>query len=368
VLPECNSMGLALLEGKPLEAAVEAVREGTAENVIILENDLYRRAAVDQVDALLEGAKQVIVLDHVRNETTAKADVVLPAATFAEASGTLVNNEGRAQRFFQVFVPEGEIQASWRWLRDLMVASGRQDAAKWQTLDDLLGAMGEAMPRLQPAVDAAPGADYRLVGQKIPRQTPRYTGRTSIHAAVEINEPKPPDDPDSALAFSMEGHEGQPPPALIPRYWAPGWNSVQALNKYQQEIGGYLMGQTSGARLIAPAQPTEIPFFDWVPQQFAARDDQWLIVPLYHVFGSEELSLMTPGIAQLAPKPYVAIHPDDAGQVGVQEGDEMELHVGGREYRLASRFVAELPRGVVGVPAGLPPLAGLDLPAWSDKK
>ena len=31
--------------------------------------------------------------------------MVLPAATFAETDGTLVNNEGRAQRFFQVFVP-----------------------------------------------------------------------------------------------------------------------------------------------------------------------------------------------------------------------------------------------------------------------
>jgi NADH-quinone oxidoreductase subunit G len=368
VVPECNSMGLGLLEGKPLEAAVEAVREGTAENVIVLENDLYRRAAADQVDALLDGAKQVILLDHVRNATTEKADVVLPAATFAETSGTLVNNEGRAQRFFQVFVPGGDIRASWRWLRDMMTGSGRDDAAEWQTLDDLLAAMGEAVPKLGAVAKAAPDADFRLVGQKIPRQTHRFTGRTSIHAAVDVNEPKPPDDPDSALAFSMEGYDGQPPPALIPRYWAPGWNSVQALNKFQQEIGGHLMGQSSGARLIEPAQPTEIPFFDSVPQRFVPRHDQWLVVPLYHVFGSEELSLITPGIAELAPEPYAAIHPDDAAEIGVEEGKDIELHLGGRDYRLASRFLAELPRGVVGVPAGLPPLAGVDLPAWSDTK
>ncbi len=37
--------------------------------------------------------------------------MVLPAATFAEADGTLVNNEGRAQHFYQVFTPPGEIQA-----------------------------------------------------------------------------------------------------------------------------------------------------------------------------------------------------------------------------------------------------------------
>ena len=31
----------------------------------------------------------------------------MPAGTFAESDGTLVNSEGRAQRFFQVFVPAG---------------------------------------------------------------------------------------------------------------------------------------------------------------------------------------------------------------------------------------------------------------------
>jgi NADH-quinone oxidoreductase subunit G len=33
------------------------------------------------------------------------ANLVLPAASFAESDGTLVNQEGRAQRFFQVFDP-----------------------------------------------------------------------------------------------------------------------------------------------------------------------------------------------------------------------------------------------------------------------
>ena len=49
--------------------------------------------------------------------------MVLPAGTFAETDGTLVNNEGRAQRFFQVFVPQGDIQESWRWAQDIMTRS-----------------------------------------------------------------------------------------------------------------------------------------------------------------------------------------------------------------------------------------------------
>jgi NADH-quinone oxidoreductase subunit G len=43
-VPECNSLGLGLMGGGSLEAAFKAVQDGTADAVIILENDLYRRA------------------------------------------------------------------------------------------------------------------------------------------------------------------------------------------------------------------------------------------------------------------------------------------------------------------------------------
>ncbi len=90
-------------------------------------------------------------------------------------------------------------------------------------------------------------------GQKIPREPHRYSGRTAMHANVSIHEPEQPHDPDTALAFSMEGYPGHPPPPLIPRFWAPGWNSIQALNKFQDEVGGPLSGGDPGERLIEPA-------------------------------------------------------------------------------------------------------------------
>ena len=74
-----------------------------------------------------------------------------------------------------------------------------------------------------------------------------------MHANIDVHEPKPPDDPDSPLAFSMEGYPRRSrPPRLIPRFWAPGWNSVQAVNKFQDEVGGPLRGGDPGRRLIEP--------------------------------------------------------------------------------------------------------------------
>ena len=111
----------------PLSQAFKAVRDGAIDAIVILENDLYRRAPVQSVDAFLSGTKDVIVLDHLLNQTAERATLAIPAGTFAEADGTLVSSEGRAQRFYQVFVPEGDIQASWQWLRDVMAAAGRQE-------------------------------------------------------------------------------------------------------------------------------------------------------------------------------------------------------------------------------------------------
>ncbi|MCB0189127.1 MAG: NADH-quinone oxidoreductase subunit NuoG [Caldilineaceae bacterium] len=356
-VPECNSLGLGLMGGGDLSAAVQAVHKGEADTVIVLENDLYRQADGATVDALLEGARHVIMLDHLPNATTEKAEIVLPAATFAEGDGTLVNNEGRAQRFYQVFVPAGEVQESWRWLGDILAAThsaAANSAATWQSLDDVTGALAQALPRFREITTIAPPVGFRVAGQKIPRQPHRYSGRTAMHANITLHEPKPPDDPDSALAFSMEGFMGEPPPALIHEFWVPGWNSVQAVNKFQSEVGGPLHGGDPGRRLIEPAQGGKTSYFGDVPAAYKPQDGQYLVVSLYHLFGSEPLSLYTPGIAELAPHPYVAMHPDDAKVLGVGNDTTVELKLNDMVFPLPVKLDESLPRAVVGVPAGLP--------------
>ena len=167
--PECNSLGLAMMQAGNVQDAFQAVADGQAGTVIVLENDLYRRADATDVDAFFARAGNVVVLDHITTRTTDKASVVLPAATFAESVGTLVNNEGRAQRFFEVLAPNESIQASWRWLSDIMAASGKP-ALAWQTVDDLITALATELPRFSAIVSSAPSADFRIVGQKIARQ------------------------------------------------------------------------------------------------------------------------------------------------------------------------------------------------------
>jgi NADH-quinone oxidoreductase subunit G len=264
---------------------------------------------------------------------------VLPAAAFAESDGTFVSSEGRAQRFFRVFVPAGDIQESWRWLAD----------PAWLSLDHVVKALAESLPVFARIVEAAPPATFRMDGARIPRSPHRSSGRTAILANISVHEPAPPVDPDSPLNFSMEGTPAQPPAALVPFFWSPGWNSIQAVNKFQEEIAGPLRDGPAGVRLIEPDGQPPAPFD--APPAFHRREGELLVVPLHHVFGSEELSAAAPAIAQLAPQTYVALNPEDAARAG----DELTLF----GLRLPVKAAPELPRGVAGVPANL-----ASLPAW----
>jgi len=293
----------------------------------------------------------------------ARADVGLSAATFAEGDGTLVNNEGRAQRFFQVFEPAGEVRESWRWIRDLITAAGRPEAGAWHTLDDIAAALAAGVPGLAAIGDAAPPATFRIAGLKVAREAHRYSGRTAMGANVTVHEPKPPDDPDSALSFTMEGYDGQPPPALIPRYWAPGWNSVQAINHYQSEVGGPLRGGDPGRRVIEPGTASPPAYFDRIPPSFEPRPDEWLCVALHHIFGSDELSALAPAIAERIPHAFIALCADDLRRVGVVDGGDVTLTVGGGSHGLVAREVASMPPGIAGVLVGLPSAPWLELPA-----
>jgi NADH-quinone oxidoreductase subunit G len=361
VVPECNSLGVGLLEEKDVTKAFEAAEEGDVETVIVLENDLFRRAAKEQVDKFFDRVPTVVVIDSLKNNTSERADVLLAAACAVESDGTLVNSEGRAQHHFRVFVPEGETEESWRWLRGMLSAAGRPEGERWNTLDDVVTSLADELDIFSSLPSAATSGTFHMTGQKIPRQPHRYSGRTAMSADKSVWEPQPPHDADSPFSFSMEGHDGMPPAALAPRYWTPGWNSVQALSKYQREVGGPLLGGDPGKRLIEPGN-RDIPFFDDIPEAFKAQPDEWLFIPLHHVFGSEELSVLAPAIAERTPEPCLTLHESDAERLHVKNGGNVHISLNDRKVTLPVRVRSSFPRGAAGLPSGLPPLQGMFLP------
>ena len=347
---ECNTIGLAMMCDRNLDDLIES---GTGKGtLIVLENDLYRRKDNISVDRLLQKFENVIVLDHLFNPTIARADVTIPAGTFAESQGTYVSNEGRAQRFYSIFEPSDTVKESWRWLESVALP-GRVHSFYGKNYDEVVETLVAALPQFKGIDTLFPPSDFRLAGQKIPRQSPRYSGRTAMHANIDVNEPKPPEDYDSPLSFSMEGYQGQPPSSIIPFFWSPGWNSVQAVNKYQIEIGGHLHDGDPGLRLINPGNNEAPDYYEYRERQVRDENDDFLAIPVYHIFGGEELSAVSPSIKELSPLPYAGICTDDAKKLEISSKDVIILKTNMNEYELPVKIISGLTPGTIGIPSGL---------------
>ena len=352
-----NSFGLGLMGGQSLDSALQQLDKGEAEALVVLENDLYRHAPKATVDAALHNTAHVIVVDHQRTATLEKAGLVLSTASFAESDGTSINQEGRAQRFFQVYDPayyDNSIVMleSWRWLHSLhSTVESRQ--IDWTLLDHVIDATVAALPQLKGIKDAAPDASFRIRGQKLARSPHRNSGRTAMRANISVHEPRQPQDNDTMFAFSMEGNN-QPsaPRSQIPFAWAPGWNSPQAWNKFQAEVGGKLRHGDPGVRLFEAGEGT-LPWFTAVPESFV-EGAQYRVAPYYQLFGSEEMTQRSPTFQKRMSPATLVINPADAEKLGVNNGSAVELVCAGETLHLPVRFSTSLQAGQVGLPLGMP--------------
>ncbi len=361
-VPEVNSMGLALFGGQSLEQAFAQ----DYDTVVIVENDLFRRLPSPQVKAALAKAQTVIVLDHSETETVKQADIVLSAASFAEGDGTVVSQEGRAQRFYQVYdpsyyKPEYAIKESWRWLHAIETGLNGK-AINWTLLDDVIESVVKNVPVLEAIQDVAPDAGYRVHGLKIAREPRRYSGRTALRAPISVHEPKQPVDVDSALTFSMEGYVGpQKASSLVPFAWAPGWNSPQSWNKYQDEVGGHLKGGDSGIRLFdrLPKRPAR----SFVaPAAITVNPESFRLVPMHHIFASGEFTIKTPAMQSRIPTAAFALGEQDATRLNLKDGERISLQAGETTVSLPVQVIEYLPTGYIGYPIGLAPTVSLAEP------
>jgi NADH-quinone oxidoreductase subunit G len=347
VLPECNSMGLAMTGASSFEKALAQVQRDNDVTAVILEADLYRHVPADQVDAFFSKCRQVVVLDILHNRTTENADVLIPVASFAEGDGTFINNEGRAQRSYQVFMPaDAPLRESFKWLFEMKTIRRAISNGHEVHPDEMLSGLESAYPQFKGISAVAPSYKFRIHGARIPRESQRYSGRTAMQANQAVSEPKPLQDDDSPLSFTMEGYRGMPPPPLIPYFWAPGWNSAQAVNKYQQETGGALKGGDPGIRLFEQTSATPV-FFRDIPEPFIAREGKWYLLPQYQLFGSGELSIYTKGIAALSRPPAILLSVRDATLLGVTDGDTISLQTANGTSRFPLETSGNIQNGIV---------------------
>lgn len=127
LLDDSNSMGARQLgvvardaqTGAWAEPVVDRLVEGGFRAAFILGANLVRDVPSLELQARLASLDLVVVHELMLTETTRYADVILPAASFAEKVGTFTNTEGRLQRLTEAVPSPGMARADWQILVDL---------------------------------------------------------------------------------------------------------------------------------------------------------------------------------------------------------------------------------------------------------
>ncbi|MDS0280737.1 formate dehydrogenase subunit alpha [Haloarcula onubensis] len=92
---------------------------------IIGENAALSEPGVNHAEDVLEELDFLVVQDLFLNETAQYADVVLPASSFVEKTGTFTNTDRTVQMVKQVMEPKGDSRPDWEILQDLANRMGR---------------------------------------------------------------------------------------------------------------------------------------------------------------------------------------------------------------------------------------------------
>jgi len=114
---------------------VEALEKGKLTQLLVLGS---YASLPDKVSALARTSKMVVLATH-RGPFVDKASVVLPVSSWAEADGTFVNSQGKAQESERAIVPQGDSQPAWKVIAELGRALGFP--IPWRRLAEVRAAM-----------------------------------------------------------------------------------------------------------------------------------------------------------------------------------------------------------------------------------
>ncbi len=155
------------LSRKPGLTVSEMLHEAEEGNIkfmyIMGENPMVSDPDINHVKKALSNLDFLVVQDIFFTETCELADVVLPAASFAEKDGTFTNTERRIQRVRKAIEPVGESKADWKILADLMNLLGYK--ARYLNPSDIM----DEIARLTPSYG---GIDYKRLENRMGIQWP----------------------------------------------------------------------------------------------------------------------------------------------------------------------------------------------------
>lgn len=113
-------MDLPAVPGITMGDMIEAALDGKLKAMYVMgENPIVSDPNMEHTRRSLANLEFLVVQDVFPTETAVMADVILPAALFAEKEGTFTNTERRVQKLEKVIDPPGQAKADWETISAL---------------------------------------------------------------------------------------------------------------------------------------------------------------------------------------------------------------------------------------------------------
>jgi len=143
----CPEDQLSTKIGKTVVEMTHAADRGEIRGMLVMgenpivgdPNSLHVRQALDRLEFLA-------VIELFMSETAELADVILPAASFAEKRGTKTTTDRRVQWLEKAVEPVGRSRPDWRILCDLAGRMGLQESFAYSSEEDILAEIRRVTP------------------------------------------------------------------------------------------------------------------------------------------------------------------------------------------------------------------------------
>jgi NADH-quinone oxidoreductase subunit G len=342
--------------GQETAGMLAAAAEGRMGALVLLGSDpladfpdrrLARRA--------LDGVELVVAVDAFLNESSRRADVVLPAAMYAERAGTTTNLEGRITRLGQKVVAPGTCRPDWMIAAELAAAMGADLGLEsveeiWDEIerlapshagitrflladrssrDGLLAPLPKVPVRIQPGV-GRPGGGPAV-----------HPGSTDTGAGATQGVPAPIDPMATPGIGSAERH-GVPNVAGAPE----DWSTEQEREAWEGPERG-VSDQEKGSEEDAVSRPNPLSYSGPAVAPDVPRVDGYglRLVTGRVLFDRGTLVQACPSLAPLAPGPRLRVNRYDLDRLGRVSGDRVRVVTPGASLVAEAVVDPGIPRG-----------------------
>ena len=261
---------------------------------------------VPDLMAGLDNLELLVVQDHFLGETAQKAHVVFPRSAFTEKHGTFTSMERRVQH-----------------IRPAYKVKNSQARPEWETICGLAQKMG------------ASGFDFQEASEimkEIATLVPDYAGISHSRLeseAVLVARPDPSNPLPIQVLYSEKEHKGLQLPCTGPDH--PGTVCL-----FEEGFTG-------------ENRPTiAVPEFRTVPLN-GAGDQSFLLVPGRVLYSDRPMEVVAGRLNSINRDELVSLNTEDAGSLGVAEGDPVELTTRRQSIRGVATLADSAHKGVVSI-------------------